>query len=110
MKNLYKLVKHLNNLLSANKSSLNVEKTELVNLKPPRKVHSTEIKVKLAGKMLYPSNSVTQQTQVDVNRCHSRRKLNIDKTFRRRPGRLLNVLCTLNLRPVSTGKASLCKD
>ena len=24
-------------------------------------------------------------------------------TFRRRPGRLLNVLCTFNLRPVSTG-------
>ena len=31
------------------------------------------------------------------------RKLNIHKTFRRRPGRLLNVLCTFNLRPVSTG-------
>ena len=25
------------------------------------------------------------------------------KTFRRRPGRLLNILCTFNLRPVSTG-------
>ena len=31
------------------------------------------------------------------------RKLNAHKTFRRRPGRLLNVLCTFNLRPVSTG-------
>ena len=31
------------------------------------------------------------------------RKLNIHKTFRRRPGRHLNVLCTFNLRPVSTG-------
>ena len=31
------------------------------------------------------------------------RKLNIHKTFRRRPGRLLNALCTFNLRPVSTG-------
>ena len=31
------------------------------------------------------------------------RKLNVRKTFRRRPGRLLNVLCTFNLRPVSTG-------
>ena len=31
------------------------------------------------------------------------RKLNIHKTFRRRPGRLLNVLCTFNLRLVSTG-------
>ena len=32
------------------------------------------------------------------------RKLNVHKTFRRRPKRLLNVLCTFNLRPVSTGK------
>ena len=32
------------------------------------------------------------------------RKLNVHKTFRRRPGRLLNVLCTFNLRPVSTGR------
>ena len=31
------------------------------------------------------------------------RKLNIHKTFRRRPGRLLNVLCTFSVRPVSTG-------
>ena len=30
-------------------------------------------------------------------------KLNVHKTFRRRPGRLLKVLCTFNLRPVSTG-------
>ena len=31
------------------------------------------------------------------------RKLNVHKTFRRSPRRLLNVLCTFNLRPVSTG-------
>ena len=31
------------------------------------------------------------------------RKLNVHETFRRRPGRLLNVLCMFNLRPVSTG-------
>ena len=30
------------------------------------------------------------------------RKLNVQKTFRRRPGRLLNVFCTFSLRPVST--------
>ena len=29
--------------------------------------------------------------------------LNVHKTFRRRPGCLLNVLCTFNLRSVSTG-------
>ena len=31
------------------------------------------------------------------------RKLNVHKIFRRRPGRLRNVLCTFNLRSVSTG-------
>ena len=37
------------------------------------------------------------------------RKLSVHKTFRRRAGRLLNVICTFNLRPVSTGKADLKK-
>ena len=32
------------------------------------------------------------------------RKLNVHKTFRRRLGRLLNLLCTFNLRLVSTGQ------
>ena len=54
VKNLYKLVncdmKQLNNWLSANKISLNVEKTELVIFKSPRKVLSDEIKIKLTGK------------------------------------------------------------
>ena len=36
------------------------------------------------------------------------RKLNVHKTFRRRPGRLLNVLCTFNLRPVSRGIILSC--
>ena len=31
------------------------------------------------------------------------RKLKVDKTFRRLPGRLLNVLCTFNIRPMSIG-------
>ena len=34
------------------------------------------------------------------------RKLNVHTTFRRRPRRLLNVLCTFNLRPVSTGTSA----
>ena len=40
--------------------------------------------------------------QNNIPRRH-RRKLNVHKTFRRRPGRVLNVLCTFNLLPVSTG-------
>ena len=42
-----------------------------------------------------------------LNECTVRvdtgRKLNVHKTFRRSPGRILNVLCSFNLRPVSTG-------
>ena len=51
-------MKQLNNWLSANKISRNVEKTELVNFKSPRKVLFDEIKIKLTGKRLYPSNSL----------------------------------------------------
>ena len=62
VKNLNKLANHdmkqLNNWLSANKISRNVEKTELVIFKSPRKVLFDEIKIKLTGKRLYPSNSV----------------------------------------------------
>ena len=36
-------------------------------------------------------------------------KFNVHKTFRRRPEHLLNVLCTFNLRPVSTGCAFINK-
>ena len=35
------------------------------------------------------------------------RKLNVRKTFRRRPGCLLNVLCTFNVRPASTRISNL---
>ena len=34
-------------------------------------------------------------------------KLNVHNMFRRRPGRLLKVLCTFNLCPVSTGSTML---
>ena len=39
-----------------------------------------------------------------INPVDTGRKLNVHKTFRRRPGRLLDVFCTVNLRPVSTRK------
>ena len=38
----------------------------------------------------------------NVDPVDTGRKLNAHKTFRRRPGRLLNALCTFNLRPLST--------
>ena len=45
-------IKHLNNWLSANKISLNVEKTELVIFKSPRKVLLDEIKRKSGKKVI----------------------------------------------------------
>ena len=49
------------------------------------------------------NKSIRSKTQDPVDK---RRKLNVHKTFRRRSGRLLNVLCTFNLRPVSTGECT----
>ena len=49
-----------------------------------------------------PGVSIVDFKQVNVP-VDTGRKLNVHKTFRRRPGRLLNVVCTFNLRPVSTG-------
>ena len=40
----------------------------------------------------------------DLNPVDTGRKLNVNKSFRRRPGRLLKVSCMFNLCPVSTGK------
>ena len=36
--------------------------------------------------------------------------MNVHKTFRKRPGRLLNVLCTFSLHPVSTGEWSFSTE
>ena len=62
VKNLNKLVncdmKKQNDWLSANKDSLNAEKTELVIFQSPRKVFYDVIKIKLTGIRLYPLNSV----------------------------------------------------
>ena len=48
-----------------------------------------------------------QNTYIPVD---TGRKLNVHKTFRRRPERLLNVLCTFNLRSVSIGILLFCVD
>ena len=50
------------------------------------------------GHILDMSLQNIKGTPVDTGR-----KMNVHKTFRRRPGRLLKVLCTFILRPVSTG-------
>ena len=50
----------------------------------------------LVGKVLFELSYIIAPADTE-------RKLNVHKTFRRRPGRLLNVLFTFSLRPVSTG-------
>ena len=40
---------------------------------------------------------------------HTGSNLNVHKSFRRRPGRLLNDLCTFNLRPCLQGRYPMCK-
>ena len=52
----------------------------------------------MSGFRVWSAVTALSQFPVDTGR-----KLNVHKTFRRRPGRLLIVLCTFNLRPVSTG-------
>ena len=46
---------------------------------------------------------MSYKNEIDIP-VDTRRRLNVHKTFRRRPRRLLNALCTFNLRPVSMGK------
>ena len=62
IKKLNKLVnadlKHLVNSLNANKISLNVKKTEMVIFKSKQKKLEGDLKIKLCGKRLYPTQSV----------------------------------------------------
>ena len=47
---------------------------------------------------------IYNQSDFIINPVDTGRKLNVHKTFRKRPVLLLNVLCMFNLRPVSTGQ------
>ena len=62
IKKLNKLVnadlKRLVNWLNANKISLNVKKTEMVIFKSKQKKFEGDLKIKLSGKRLYPTESV----------------------------------------------------
>ena len=60
-----------------------------------RKLHGLTSVVQLKMKVLLG---------IALNPVDTGRKLNVHKTFRRLPARLLNVSCTFNLRPVSTGE------
>ena len=47
-------MKHLNNCLSTNKISLNIEKLELINFKSPMKVLLDKMKIKFNRKKVAP--------------------------------------------------------
>ena len=51
-------MKNVTNWLNANKTCLNVSKTEVVLFKSSRKLTDVPLKLKLNGKRLYPTNSV----------------------------------------------------
>ena len=74
MKKLNKLVnadlKHLANWLNANKISLNVKKTDMVIFKSRHKKFEGDLKIKLCGKRLYPTESV-KYTGVKINTNYS---------------------------------------
>ena len=80
----------------------------------PSKIHTFRCRDKISkwvidSKAIYISTSNTLEKQCQsifmwlVFPIDTGRKLNAHKTFRRRPGRLLNVLCTFSLRPVFAG-------
>ena len=71
-KKLNKLVnadlKRLVNWLNANKISLNVKKTEMVIFKSKQKKFEGDLKIKLSGKRLYPTESVKYLgVKIDTN-------------------------------------------
>ena len=71
VKKLNKLVnadlKHLVNWLNANKISLNVRKTEMVIFKSKQKKLEGDLKIKLCGKRVYPTESVKYLGVIDAN-------------------------------------------
>ena len=72
IKKLNKLVnadlKRLVNWLNANKISLNVKKTEMVIFKSKQKKFEGDLKIKLSGKRLYPTESVKYLgVKIDTN-------------------------------------------
>ena len=61
-------LKHLANWLNANKISLNVKKTEMVIFKSKQKKFEGDLKIKLCGERLYPTESVKYLVvKIDTN-------------------------------------------
>ena len=51
-------LKHLVNWLNANKISLDVKKSEMIIFKSKQKKFEGDLKIKLCGKRLYPTESI----------------------------------------------------
>ena len=61
-------LKHLVNCLNANKISLNIKKTEIVIFKSKQKKFEGDLKIKLCGKRLYPTECVKYLgVKIDTN-------------------------------------------
>ena len=76
----------------------------LLLMKNPVKKNTNIIKLKLRRQVKCLVKIISLFTIILVD---TGRKLNVRKTFRRRPGCLLNILCTFNVRPVSTRISNL---
>ena len=88
--------------------SIQIEKSTLYSYNPVdtgRKLNASLVLPTLMSNLFIFSIQIEKSTLYSYNPVDTGRKLNVHKTFRTRPGRLLNVLCTFNLRPVSTGKS-----
>lgn len=62
------------------------------------------------GSSCFLCESPSWKKHLEKNPTDTWRLLNVNKTFRRPPGGLLNVSCKFNLRPVSTGLSGLLDD
>ena len=61
-------LKRLANWLNANKISVNIKKTEMVIFKPKQKKFEGDLKIKLCGKRVYPTESVKYLgVKIDAN-------------------------------------------
>ena len=65
-------------------------------------IRDINTRIQVGANISFSVRSMTNKFD-NLDPIDTRRKLNVHKKFRRRPGRLLNVLCTFNLRPVSRG-------
>ena len=105
MKRLNKLLnsdlKILTNWLNANKISLHVSKTELIIFKPKRKPLDFNMKIKLNGKRLYPTDSV-KYLGVKIDSKLNWKSLMVIKTWndtqREMKGAMLNTFSLVKLK------------